>query len=155
MDSVENTTTTTTASTANESSPLLNHSSSTMDLGSENVSELLRNKLAQSPTCLFCSQKLNGPFLYSHYISCTNIFLKELQTSFHPSSILSYCITPELLENTFQTPIYIPQLQALIGQLNTHLGNLQAQQQQQLSGIPAPSQATSAATAKTDAKKKK
>ncbi|KAN0009238.1 hypothetical protein ACTFIV_010494 [Dictyostelium citrinum] len=155
MDSVENTTTTTTASTANESSShLLNHSSSTMDLGSENVSELLRNKLAQSPTCLFCSQKLNGPFLYSHYISCTNIFLKELQTSFHPSSILSYCITPELLESVFQTPIYIPQLQALIAQLNTHLGNLQAQQQQQLSGTPAPTQTPAAAT-KTDAKKKK
>ncbi|KAN0030892.1 hypothetical protein ACTA71_009539 [Dictyostelium dimigraforme] len=153
MDSVD--TTTTTASTANESSSsLLKHSTSTIELGNENVSELLRNKLAQSPTCLFCSQKLNGPFLYSHYISCTNIFLKELQTSFHPSSILSYCITPELLESVFQTPIYIPQLQALIAQLNTHLGNLQTQQQQQISGTPAPTQAATAA-AKTDAKKKK
>ncbi|EGC30987.1 hypothetical protein DICPUDRAFT_83098 [Dictyostelium purpureum] len=111
-----------------------------------NKSELFRSKL-ESPNCLFCNEKLLGAYVYQHYITCTKVFLKELQSTFIPSSILSYCIDKELLESVY-TPVYVQQLQALINQMNAHLQTIQNPV------AAAPATPASPAPSKNDKKKK-
>ncbi|EGG18833.1 hypothetical protein DFA_02572 [Cavenderia fasciculata] len=99
----------------------ISHSASSMALTTESRQEQFRKRL-ESEHCLLCNAKAPGVLSFQHYISCTKIFLKELQDSFVPSSILSYCLDESLLENIYSSPQQLQQLQTLIA----HLQHLQA-----------------------------
>ncbi|KYQ91973.1 hypothetical protein DLAC_06793 [Tieghemostelium lacteum] len=123
----------------------LNHSVSSANLTS-NVEANFKERL-EGPNCLLCNGALKGCSVYSHYINCSSNFLKELQNSFVPSSILSYCIDRELLEKIYHSPEQLGQLQAVISHLQAIQANITQGQNKPVEQPSTPTQ--------TNQKKKK